>query len=148
MWKRQDNDTLNERRNAELRKSQFAVTARSSIGFVAGAGFLTVPGTREAPKGDGFEAFKKAFDAAPAVPLFKHESPEVRVTDREVADNAPEQARRALNLIKAAHASAAVWNPFAESQTSPIAKLHAQVGINEVGEIDIERGEIRISKAR
>ena len=145
------NDTLNARRNDELRREQHDLDARRSardVGFVAGAGTLGLPGgTREAPKGDRDAVFKAALAAAPANPLFKSEAPVERASDREVAMTRTEQEQRATNLIKVAQANGQNWQPFAESQTSSIAKLNAHVGLDEVGEIDIERGEIRISKA-
>jgi len=147
MWKRQDNDTQNARRNDELRKAQFDATARQNIGWVGGAGHLTGTGTREAPKGDCDTVFKAALGAAPCNPLYKSEAPTIRASDREVADNPVEQNARALNLIRKAHANGANWNPFAPVQDSPVAKLNGYVGLGEVGEIDLARGEIRISKA-
>ncbi|MGO9375996.1 MAG: hypothetical protein ACLQBD_28425 [Syntrophobacteraceae bacterium] len=146
------NDALNERRNADLRREQFDLDARRSakgMGVTAATGMQTplAVETREAPKGDRDAVFKAALAAAPALPLFKSETPTERTSDREVAMTRTEQEQRATNLIKLAHSHGEKWNPFAESQTSSIAKLHAHVGLGEVGEIDIERGEIRISKA-
>ena len=145
-------NSLNDRRNAELRRQQFDLDARRSaqgVGFVAGASTLSLPGgVRESVAGDRDAVFKAALAAAPACPLFKRgEAPVERKSDHEVANSRTEQEGRATNLIKLAHSHGENWNPFAESQTSSIAKLHAQVGLDEVGEIDIERGEIRISKA-
>jgi len=129
--RRQDTDTQNQRRNDELRKSRQTSFA-------------------PAPSADAaFEAFRKAYDAASVRPLFPHESPEIRVTDREVADNAPEQANRVLRLIKAAHDSPGRWEPFAANQS--IAKLlQDSVGAGERGEIFQEGSQtlVRISKSR
>ena len=146
------NDTLNARRNDELRRQQHDLDARRSaqnLGAVAGASTLALPGgIREPPAGDRDQVFKAALADAPACPLFKRgEAPVERKSDHEVAMTRTEQNERAVSLIKLAHSRGENWQPFAESQTSSIAKLHAQVGLDEVGEIDIERGEIRISKA-
>lgn len=52
------------------------------------------------------------------------------------------------DLIKSAHQSGQAFDPFAETQGGAIAKLKAQVGYGEVGEIFQEGGRsmIRISK--
>ena len=145
------NDTQNQRRNEQLRREQHDRDLRSSargMGLTAATGMQTPLPVEfsDAPKGDRDAVFKVALAAAPACPLFKSEAPVERAIDHEVAMTRSEQDGRVTNLIRKAHASAAVWNPFSESQTSPLAKLNAQVGLGEVGEIDIERGEIRISK--
>ena len=148
------NDILNQRRNADLRRQQFDLDARRSaqtLGTVAGASTLALPGgVREAPKGDRDQVFKAALAAAPCRPLFKSEAPVERASDREVASDRVTQEGRVTNLIRKAHANGAVWNPFSESQTSPIAKLNAQVNLDEVGEIFFEDGRplISISKSR
>lgn len=145
-------NSLNDRRNEELRKQQFDRDIRNSpvgMGATAGSSGLSFGGFREPPKSDDevFKIFKAAWLDAPAAPLFKHETPTERTSDHEVAMTATEQNARVTNLIKVAHANGQNWQPLAESQTSTVAKLHSQVGLGEVGEIDIERGEIRISKA-
>ncbi|HKN62545.1 MAG TPA: hypothetical protein VJW93_15290 [Candidatus Acidoferrales bacterium] len=127
--RRQDTDTQNQRRNDELRKSQ-------------------QPSFAPAMRDDGFEVFKKAYDAAPCGPLFKHEAPTIRASDREVAPTAAEQNQRVTSLIKAAHDSPGRWEPFAANQS--IAKLlQDSVGAGERGEIFTENGKqlVRISKA-
>lgn len=131
--RRPDGDRLNQERNVGLRKSQ--------------TGFNPWPGAAERNNADA--AFRAAYDAAPAVPIFKHEDPEIRASDREVADNAPEQNQRVTNLIKAAHANRGVWDPFSATQDVAISKLRDTVGVGETGEIFEEGGQklIRISKA-
>ncbi len=148
------NDALNERRNADLRREQHDLDARRSaqtLGVVAGAGTLSLPGgIRESVAGDRDAVFKAALAEAPVRTLFKSEMPTERKSDHEVASDRVTQEGRVTNLIKTAHANGQNWNPFAESQTSPIAKLTAQVGLGEHGEIGLDDDGalvVRISKA-
>jgi len=127
--RRQDGDRLNQRRNEDLKKAW-------------------QPSFAPAGCDDGFDAFKKAYEGASVRPLFPHESPEIRSTDREVANTATEQNARVTNLIKAAHDRPGRWEPFAASQA--IAKLlQDSVGAGERGEIFQEGSQtlVRISKA-
>ena len=94
--------------------------------------------------------FRKALAEAPARPLFKSEMPTERRSDHEVANSRTEQDARSLNLVKLAHSRGENWNPFAESQDSPVAKLARQIGLGEQGEIGLDSDGaliVRISKA-
>jgi len=149
------NDTLNARRNADLRRQQFDLDARrsaQSVGVVAGASTLSLPGgIRESVAGDRDQVFKAALADAPAHPLYKSDSaPVERKSDHEVAMTRTEQNERAVSLIKLAHSRGENWNPFAESQNSPVAKLARQIGLGETGEIGLDSDGalgVRISKA-
>jgi hypothetical protein len=95
--------------------------------------------------------FKAALADVPACPLFKRgEAPVERKSDHEVAMTRTEQNERAVSLIKLAHSRGENWNPFAESQDSPVAKLARQIGLGEQGEIGLDADGaliVRISKA-